>query len=320
MGAELRVLRAMEHSRDQNLLTATEVANYAVCPEAWRLKRTTRVGYKKASVREEEGWQLRSKWIESHDLSFTLRRYAKIAYLLTLGLGILVFLWDRQRSVTVDLPSGQAVLPNIPFGEIVMLLLLLGALIFIWDLFDRHGARAQKATGLDDKSQTIAVKGSSHVPAASYTSATLGLSGVPDAVIREGGFVIPVIKKPLSKKIRDRHVLELMVHLALIEENEDKRPPYGFIVIGQENRRVKINNSEDKQRWMVSLVDEMHSILEGIPAVPAPAPYKCKSCDVRTACSFSAYKPGKPTDIAAVIKQNGANTNGADSDEEETPD
>lgn len=279
----------MTDSHEQNI-TATEVANYAVCPEAWRLKRIARVGYKRSSVHEERGFQLRSKWIESHNLSYTLRRYAKIAYLLALGLGILVFFWDRQRNIPLDLPSGGAVLPTIPFGEIIRLLLLLGALIFIWDLFDRHGTKAQKATGLDGGSQTLGVKGSSQVPVVSYQSDELGLSGVPDAVIREDGSIIPVIKKPLSNKIRDRHVLELMVHLRLIESQTGQKPPYGFIVIGQENRRVKINNAEDKQRWMMSLVDEMHSIIEGVPAVPAPTPHKCRSCDVRAACKFSAFK------------------------------
>ncbi len=302
----------MPNPADNRHVTATEVANYAVCPEAWRLKRIERVGYNKSSVYEERGWQLRSKWIEHHDLSYTLRRYAKIAYLMALGLGILVFIWDRQRNIPMDLPTGQAVLPTIPFGEIVLLLLLLGALIFIWDLFDRHGAKAQKATGLNVGSETIGVKGSSQVPGVSYSSEELGLSGVPDAVIKEQGFVIPVIKKPLSRKIRDRHVLELMVHLRLIEEIEGQRPPYGFIVIGQENRRVKINNSEEKQRWMSSLVDEMHSIIEGVPAVAAPAPYKCKSCDVRKACRFNAYH-----EKSAPLETNGVESNGHDAEEKD---
>lgn len=304
----------MADSEENQIITATELANYAVCPEAWRLKRIARVGYKRSSVHEERGWQLRSKWIEHHDLSYTLRRYAKIAYLLALGLGILVFFWDRQRNIPVDLPSGGSALPTIPFGEIISLLLILGALIFIWDLFDRHGARAQKATGLDATSQTLGVKGSAHVPSVSYTSSELGLSGVPDAVIREDGFVIPVIKKPLSKKIRDRHVLELMVHLRLVEEHEGKRPPYGFIVIGQENRRVKINNSDDKQRWMSALVDEMHSIIEGVPAVPAPSLQKCRSCDVKNSCQFSAYKPA--TQTQAVTTAESEKDHGLDQDDQ----
>ena len=181
------------------------------------------------------------------------------------------------------------------FGELMLLLLILGILIFLWDIFDRHRSRAQQETGLDKNFQAISVRGSSQLPGISLNSDTLGLYGSPDAIIRENEFNIPVINKPLSKKIRDRHVIELLVYMRLITEKEGKSPPYGIIVLGAEHRQVKIRNTEQKQKWLDSLLDEMRSIIDGVPAVPSPAVYKCRSCDVRKFCAYSAYheKPGK---------------------------
>jgi CRISPR/Cas system-associated exonuclease Cas4 (RecB family) len=61
--------------------------------------------------------------------------------------------------------------------------------------------------------------------------------------------------------------------------------------MGPEQRSIRIKNTDEKQRWLDSLLDEMRSILDGVPAVPTPAFYKCKRCDVRDICAFSAYKP-----------------------------
>ena len=174
--------------------------------------------------------------------------------------------------------------------ELLFLLLIVGIIIFLWDMFERRSSNIRKSGGLDEKSEVISIRGSSQLPAKEYTSFESGLTSMPDALSKEGGFIIPVSIKPMSKKVRDRHVVELLVHLKLIEEKEGKRPPYGILVLGPEGRSVKIKNSDDKQRWLESLLDEMRSIIDGVPAVPKPALYKCKSCDVRMHCNYSEYK------------------------------
>ena len=123
----------------------------------------------------------------------------------------------------------------------------------------------------------------------------VGLSGRPDALIKDDGAVIPVSIKPMSKKVRDRHVIELIAHLRLVEEDEGVRPPYGILLMGKGARKVKIRNTEEKQRWLESLIDEMNSIIGGVPAVPAPALYKCKHCDVNRICKHSAYTAADST-------------------------
>jgi CRISPR/Cas system-associated exonuclease Cas4 (RecB family) len=81
-----------------------------------------------------------------------------------------------------------------------------------------------------------------------------------------------------------------MVHLRLLEETYGDRAPFGIMILGSEKRQVKIQNTDDKQRWLDTLLDEMNSVKNGVPAVPAPSFYKCKRCEVRQKCEHSAFK------------------------------
>ena len=83
----------------KRIITAEQVANYVVCPEAWRLKYLGR-GRKQHSERTEEGQRRRRNWVETQDLSATLRSYAKIVYLLLVLVAIVVFLMEQKRSQT----------------------------------------------------------------------------------------------------------------------------------------------------------------------------------------------------------------------------
>ena len=174
--------------------------------------------------------------------------------------------------------------------EIALLLLVLGLVIFMWDLFERQRKRLRRQSGLAEDAEMLYLKNSGYLPSKAYRSEKLGLESRPDALISEEGFIIPVDCRPTSKKVRDRHVAALLVHLRLIEEIEGKKPPYGILLMGPDARSVHIQNTEDKQRWLETLLDEMHSIMEGVPAQPKPEKYKCKNCDVRSACQFSAYR------------------------------
>lgn len=172
--------------------------------------------------------------------------------------------------------------------EIVLLLLILGLIIFMWDLFERRSSSMRKEAGLEEKTELISLRSSTSLPSKEYYSPSLGLTSRPDALIKEDGYLIPVDVKPMTNKVRDRHVIAIFVHMRLIEEVEGKRPPYGILLMGEKRRRVKIKNSEEKQRWLDALLAEMRSISEGVPAVPAPSTYKCRSCDVCGICKHSA--------------------------------
>ena len=283
---------------DRSVISAAEVANYVVCPEAWRLKTTLRGASERTDTpRSEQSREARKAWVEQQDLSSKLRRYAKIAYLLLFALVITVFLWEHKRGGNIRgglKPLGSQSEPFLVAGEIpseiLYLLLVLGLIIFMWDLFDRRSKSIQKDSGLGEKAEAISVRGSSQLPAKEYHSQALGLVSKPQAVVRDEGNVVPVDFYPLAKKVHDRHVVPLFIHMRLMEEIDGVRPPYGLLLMGAEQRRVKILNSDDKQRWVETLVDEMHSILEGVPAVPSPSKYKCMRCDVRGICKFSLSK------------------------------
>jgi CRISPR/Cas system-associated exonuclease Cas4 (RecB family) len=169
--------------------------------------------------------------------------------------------------------------------EIALLLLVLGLLIFMWDLFDRRGKKLSGQSGLAHTVPLISIKGSSRLPEREFYSKKHALISEPDALIKEKGYIIPVDVKPLSKKVRDRHVIKMTLHMKLIEELEGKKPPYGIILLGKDQERVEIENSAEKHLWLDSLIGEMRSILDGIPAAPAPGRAKCAHCDVAEHCN-----------------------------------
>jgi hypothetical protein len=87
----------MDNSSEKKVISAEELANYVVCPEAWRLKYLER-GRKQQAQRKEDGRASRQEWFETQDLSAKLRSYAKIAYLLLVLLVIVVFLLEHKRT------------------------------------------------------------------------------------------------------------------------------------------------------------------------------------------------------------------------------
>lgn len=172
--------------------------------------------------------------------------------------------------------------------QIVLLVLLVIICLIVLDALLHFTQQLRGKSGVTHKTQVKALDGSSSIPEKSYFSDIQGLMGKPDAILRENGFFIPVERKPLSRKLRDRHVAQLLVYMRLIEEFEGKRPPYGYLILGENARKVKIPNSEGRQRWLQGKLDEMRKILEGeAQAIPSPLIPKCRACPVRAHCSHS---------------------------------
>jgi CRISPR/Cas system-associated exonuclease Cas4 (RecB family) len=103
-------------------------------------------------------------------------------------------------------------------------------------------------------------------------------------LIVEDGFSVPVERKPLAKKLRDRYVAQILVYMRLVEEFEGQKPPYGYLLLGPQCRRVKIQNSPERQAWLDTLLIEMRAVLEGGEAKAITHPAKCSKCDVRHRC------------------------------------
>lgn len=172
--------------------------------------------------------------------------------------------------------------------NLVLLLIISVAALIVLDAVTSFAKTKRDESGMDVRSGTVSIDGSKTLPVRKYVSEMQGLAGVPDALICEQGHIIPVERKPLARKIRDRYVAQLLVYMRLVEEFEGKRPPYGYLILGPNCRRFKIENTPERQAWLQKMIDEMHEILAGAPAKPAPHPTKCRKCAVHSACSFRA--------------------------------
>lgn len=282
----------MSMNEHPEILSALDLADYVVCPEAWRLKRFTS-GSRLENARQVESQEIRAEWARKQDLSSLLKGCARIVYALLVLLTLIAFILESNRSHYIRSLLKVAPKDDSSFtvpGEILLLLLLLGLIIFLWDFFERKNKQLRETSGMNEKAEALAVKGSSQTPGSILNSTRLGLKSKPDAVLREKGQIVPVDIHPLANKIRDRHVVQMLVHLRLLEESEGKRPEHGVLLMGKTQRRVLLRNTPEKQRWLETLIDEMRSIMEGVPAMPSPSPPKCRACDVRESCRFSQAK------------------------------
>jgi len=154
--------------------------------------------------------------------------------------------------------------------EIYFLLLVLGLLILFWDLFDRKYQSLAEESEISEELDILALKNDDKFPTRSFESDNLRLRGTPDALAKDGKITIPVDFVPLSSKVQDRHVVKLLAYMRLIEEETKLLPPYGVLLMGKKRRVVKVKNSPEKQRWLDTLLDEMDSIIGGVPANPRP--------------------------------------------------
>ena len=173
-------------------------------------------------------------------------------------------------------------------SQLALFLMILVCAAIVVDAVSFAIKNKEKESGIEKAATAMEIDGSNLMPARNYISDAQGIAGRPDAVIKEKGNFIPVEYKPLAKKIRDRYVAQLLVYMRLIEEFEGKRPPYGYLILGKNKRRVRIENTEKKQEWLQGLLDEMRAHLENGEALKAtPHPKKCNRCPVKNDCEFS---------------------------------
>lgn len=171
-------------------------------------------------------------------------------------------------------------------GRLVFLIVLIVISVIVLDGVFRGAEKSAEETGFAKDAVTVSIDGSKTLPVREYVSQRQGLAGRPDALILENGFIIPVERKPLAKKIRDRYVAQVLVYMRLIEEFEGKKPPYGYLILGPNCRRFKIENTPERQAWLQKMIDEMREVLEGAPSRPTPHPKKCRKCYMKDSCTF----------------------------------
>lgn len=169
--------------------------------------------------------------------------------------------------------------------NIILLAMLIAIVIILYDSFHYVSKKKLRAAGIEVAALPQGIDGSKELPVKNYISDIQGIAGRPDALIIENGMIIPVERKPLARKLRDRYVAQLLIYMRLIEEFEGKKPPYGYLILGKNCRRVRVQNTPDKQAWVQKIINEMRGILEGGTCIATPDPKKCTRCDVNTHCS-----------------------------------
>lgn len=179
--------------------------------------------------------------------------------------------------------------------QLVLLLILVVTALIVIDAISAFARNKRDETGISAKSGTVSIDGSKTLPVRKYVSEMQGLAGTPDAIISENGHIIPIERKPLARKIRDRYVAQLLVYMRLVEEFEGKKPPYGYLILGPNCRRFKIENTPERQAWLQKMIDEMRDVLEGAPAKAAPHVTKCRKCSVRESCAHRLEQPAVVT-------------------------
>ena len=151
----------MPKNSSSELISANEIANYVVCPEAWWIKHQNSSSPKQ-DKRRDEGKKIRKDLLEKQSSLASFKLYSKVAYVLLCLLTLLVFILENIRMRNPELikkffNSEILVSKVIPF-EIFYLLGALGLLISFWDLFERKGSELKKSSGINTDLQPIAVK------------------------------------------------------------------------------------------------------------------------------------------------------------------
>ncbi len=248
---------------------------------SWKLKWIDKTATQKHSS-VALGQELHKHWSVVFEESLLLGRWIRyLAVLITTA--AVVFLLLHPPEVPL---SGLLV---VSFQNNGLQLVVLAAITFlVIRSFLKAARKRHRATGFSVDQVALAMEGSSILPAREYISEAQGLAGKPDALVREGDDLIPVERKPLAKKLRDRYVAQLVVYMRLVEEFEGRRPSKGYLLLGEKVRRVTIENTEAKQKWVGTLISQMRGILDGEEAQATPHPAKCSKCDVRHRCAARA--------------------------------
>lgn len=271
-------MEILNNSEQKFILAAGEVGVFTVCPESWRLKSLEGIKGDRDFKAIELGRILHKSWSKTYDELFSLNNALRVLFVLScIAILALLFIRSPHESLAKLLDKSWA--PNL--FDLAFLMIGVG---FVSVLVLRALQSKSDAGGLGNIAHTIGIDGSSLVPGREYISKRLGLAGKPDALIKEDGMLIPVERKPLAKKLRDRYVAQLLVYMRLVEEFEGKKPAYGYLLLGPSCRKIKIENTVQKQAWLEKIIVEMRQVLETSVARTDPHPKKCAKCPVRTSC------------------------------------
>jgi len=260
------------------IIAAGEISAFSVCPKSWHLAWHESAKRDVGNPNSLLGQRLHRDWSGVFEESLRLGNWIRYLAVLACFMWVVFMAVSSARAPIQEL--FQLSLKNRGLQVVVLLL------ISMWLIrsFGKAARHRHEAAGFLKSEVALAIDGGTLLPEREYVSFRQGLAGKPDALVRENDYIIPVERKPLAKKLRDRYVAQLLVYMRLVEEFEGVRPPYGYLLLGPSCRRIRVANSESKQEWVDTLIREMRQVLEGAEPRAAPHPKKCLKCEVREAC------------------------------------
>ena len=188
----------MKH--DNDVVSASEIASWAWCPESWRLE-SLEVG------RDDAGFSAGRAF---HDETAVFEERSRSA--ISLGWWLLVSRGPGGSRGPLSLMGGS----DARLFAVALVLGLLGLLLVV---LSKRG-RAWRGFG---PGETVALDN------VTLFSERLKLVGRPDRIVKEGGHLIPEEWKS-AKRVSHGHRLQLGAYFLLIEEEYGKRPPFGVVV------------------------------------------------------------------------------------------
>lgn len=160
-------------------------------------------------------------------------------------------------------------------------LLLLVALVVLW-----LSRRQRRSTGLpagqvvyNDASRWAQVEQPLYDPIS-------GLTGKPDYLVEENGFLIPVeVKSSRSPSLPyDSHVYQLAAYCLLVERTHKKRPPYG--ILHYRDRTFSIEYTPALQKELENLLESIRvQDRQGEASRSHQEAVRCSRCGYRSYCN-----------------------------------
>jgi CRISPR-associated exonuclease Cas4 len=151
----------------------------------------------------------------------------------------------------------------------------------------RRATRTRYKAGLPSGRVVYADTGDWRSPDKPFFSTKYGLTGKPDYVVETRAGLIPVEVKSRSAPSEPyaSHVLQLAAYCLLVEESENRAPPYG--IIRYADAAFEIDYTPTLRRNLVALLDEMRRASRGSARRNHDEPGRCAGCGYRSMCDQS---------------------------------
>lgn len=169
--------------------------------------------------------------------------------------------------------------------EVVALVWLVGASFFLYKTLQGNLAVREAREAAQVGEASIAYVDAPAEGAELLKSATHGVRGRPDFVIKEDGALIPVEAKTgrVPRGPLFSHILQVAAYCLLLHENSGVRPPYGLLRYGEVVHEIEY--TEELETLLLDKLEEMRQVADrGEAHRNHRRKGKCRNCSRRHAC------------------------------------